>query len=119
MGRTRRTDVLSRFKLAPSSSYNGGGGMKADHEETADEDGTVHPNGLVWGTYIHGLFDGPEFRRYWLNSVRLRKGLPPLDASVSAETTTRLAAQLDRWADHVKQYVDWPSIAKMVGLSLS
>jgi len=42
-----------------------------------------------------------------------------LDASVSAETTTRLAAQLDRWADHVKQYVDWPSIAKMVGLSLS
>ena len=119
MGRTRRTDGLSRFKLAPSSSYNGGGGMKADHEETADEDGTVHPNGLVWGTYIHGLFDGPEFRRYWLNSVRLRKGLPPLDASVSAETTTRLAAQLDRWADHVKQYVDWPSIAKMVGLSLS
>jgi adenosylcobyric acid synthase len=118
VGKTRRIDGLARFKLAPLS-HGDHGVMKADHDETGDEDGTVHPNGLVWGTYIHGLFDGPEFRRYWLNSVRLRKGFPPLDPCVSVETNTRLATQLDRWADHVKQYVDWPSIAKMVGLSLS
>ncbi len=31
--------------------------------------------GKVWGTYLHGLFDNKGFLRYFLNSLRVKKGL--------------------------------------------
>ncbi len=31
------------------------------------------------GTYIHGVFDNDEFRRFIINQLRERKGLQPLD----------------------------------------
>jgi len=30
----------------------------------------------VWGTYIHGIFHGMEFRTFILNKIRKKKGLP-------------------------------------------
>lgn len=69
-------------------------------------DGAVREDGLVWGTYIHGLFDQPGFRRMWLNRVRSRKGLPPLAVQASETTTIQLAGELDRWADHLAKHVN-------------
>ncbi len=43
----------------------------------------MRDDGLVWGTYIHGLFDQPQFRRAWLNGLRRRKGLPPVELALS------------------------------------
>lgn len=72
----------------------------------AEFDGAMRTDGLVWGTYIHGLFDEPGFRRVWLNRVRERKGLPPLEILTSKSVTTRLQRELDRWADHLSCHVD-------------
>ena len=58
-------------------------------------------DGLVWGTYIHGVFDQPGFRRVWLNRVRGRKNLPPLDVELSQSVSGRLVEAIDGWADHV------------------
>jgi adenosylcobyric acid synthase len=69
-------------------------------------DGAASRDGLVWGTYIHGAFDEPEFRRAWLNRLRRRKGLPPLDISISLAATAQRERELDRWADHLQQHVD-------------
>jgi len=33
-------------------------------------DGAISPNGLVEGTYIHGLFGSDAFRSWWLESIR-------------------------------------------------
>ncbi|MGZ9190285.1 MAG: cobyric acid synthase, partial [Nitrospira sp.] len=63
-------------------------------------------DGLVWGTYIHGLFDQPAFRRAWLNRLRTRKGLPVLDPSLSQQVNDKRRDALDRWADHVAQHLD-------------
>ncbi|NOY64207.1 MAG: cobyric acid synthase, partial [Nitrospirae bacterium] len=38
--------------------------------------------GPVWGTYIHGIFDNDRLRRDMLNSLRERKGLPPVESVV-------------------------------------
>lgn len=71
----------------------------------ASDDGAVSSDGLVWGTYIHGVFDQPSFRRAWLNHLRQRKGLPALDVSVSQVVSERMLGALDRWADHVGQHI--------------
>ena len=41
-------------------------------------DGAKSEDGLVWGTYLHGVFDTPSFRRDFLNSLRKRRGWRPL-----------------------------------------
>ena len=37
--------------------------------------------GNVFGTYVHGIFDNDDFRRQFLNAVRLKKNLPPLQST--------------------------------------
>ena len=69
-----------------------------------------------WGTYIHGLFDRPGFRRLWLNRLRERKSLPPLSLTVSEAVTARLASALDRWADHLRQHVNVDRIFGAMGV---
>jgi len=68
-------------------------------------DGAMRADGLVWGTYLHGVFDQPGFRREWLNRVRIRKKLPTLDVKTSQVVSDRLVYALDRWADHVGTYL--------------
>ena len=74
------------------------------------EDGAVSADGLVWGTYLHGVFDEPAFRRAWLNRVRARKGLAPRPVADSMDVTQRLTSALDEWADHVARHVDMTRI---------
>lgn len=70
------------------------------------EEGTCRDDGMVWGTYLHGVFDAPSFRRRWLNAVRARKRLPPVDEQVSESVSKRLAGALDSWTDHVHSHLD-------------
>ena len=69
-------------------------------------EGAMGFDGLVWGTYLHGVFDQPGFRRLWLNRVRLRKPLPPLAVEVSQAVSSRLELSMDRWADHLETHLD-------------
>lgn len=69
-------------------------------------DGAMRDDGLVWGTYIHGLFDQPQFRRAWLNRVRRRKGLQPVDLAQSQLVNDTRRHVLDRWADHLERHLD-------------
>ena len=95
MGVTSRGDEAPCFRIHRNSI--------AGKDEL---DGAMRTDGLVWGTYIHGVFDEPGFRRVWLNRVRERKGLLPLEVLASESVTTRLQGELDRWADHVSRHVD-------------
>jgi adenosylcobyric acid synthase len=105
MGVTVRTNEYPCFKmqrcLAP---------IEGDHPLTSmteeECDGAIREDGLVWGTYIHGVFDEPRFRRAWINRARVRKGLLPLDVCVSASVSSRLRGELDRWADHLAKNID-------------
>ncbi len=74
------------------------------------DEGAASENGRVWGTSIHGLFDQAAFRRGWLNRARARKGLVPISLHESELVTTQLHTELDRWADHVQQYVNMEAI---------
>ena len=53
-------------------------------------DGLANSDGSVWGTYLHGVFDNAEFRRWWLN--RLRPGIEMETASPADRFDTLAAA---------------------------
>jgi len=42
------------------------------------DDGAIDERGLVFGTYLHGLFEHPVLRRALLDRLRTRRGLPPV-----------------------------------------
>jgi adenosylcobyric acid synthase len=67
-------------------------------------DGAKSEDGLVWGTYLHGVFDAPPFRRDFLNALRKRRGWSPLDcgeAGSLAEPSNSLAALIRKHVDLV------------------
>lgn len=68
-------------------------------------DGAVDQTGRIWGTYVHGVFDLPEFRRAWVNRARGKKALQPLADLVSQSISQALDSQLDVWADHLQLHI--------------
>jgi adenosylcobyric acid synthase len=100
-GRTQRHEHRPCFQLYAMDDQR-----RTMREDRPRLDGAANESGLVWGSYIHGLFDEPGFRRAWLNRLRNRKGLPSLSETGSLLVNDRRRAALDRWADHVAQHLD-------------
>lgn len=74
--------------------------------------GFSHQSGRAWGTYLHGVFDNDEFRRWFVDDLRTAKGLAPLG---SVQTTFDLEPALNRLADVVRQALDMDRIYKSMG----
>ncbi|HTP65664.1 MAG TPA: cobyric acid synthase [Geobacteraceae bacterium] len=72
-------------------------------KEVNIRDGAVSPDGRVFGTYLHGIFDNPRFRAAFLNRLRRWKGLEPAAIKeVQADPFDLLAAHLERHLDMEK-----------------
>ncbi|MEG0549570.1 MAG: cobyric acid synthase [Vagococcus sp.] len=79
-------------------------------------DGAVSEDEKVYGTYLHGIFDGSEFRRDFLNKVRLDKGLEPLN-QVTQEYSEFKAEQYDKLADILRENLDMEKIYEIINQS--
>ncbi len=66
----------------------------------------------VWGVYLHGLFDSDGFRRWWINELRRKKGLPAADRGAVYD----LEPALDRVAALVREKLTMDSIYQLLGL---
>ncbi|RHX83421.1 cobyric acid synthase [Leptospira stimsonii] len=82
-------------------------------KETEDSLGHIHKNGRIWGTYIHGVFDEDEFRRKFIDRIRMRKGKQAL---VEIQNKYGVEKALDRLADHVRNSIDITKVYKMLGI---
>jgi len=80
-------------------------------------DGAASRDGKVWGTYIHGIFDSAPFRRKMINFLRMSKGLPPLDNSLSLSAWEQRQRDYDRLAEVVRGSLDMGKIYGMLELS--
>ncbi len=76
-------------------------------------EGVRSSNKLVWGTYLHGIFDADEFRRWFIDQLRLKKGLRPVNKILYAHNPEQA---LDRLADKVRECLDIKRIYKWMGL---
>ncbi len=73
-------------------------------------DGVSGCNGMVFGTYLHGLFDQSTFRRWWLNRLRASKGWDGLRETESVS----LELRLDRLADFIGSHLKMPLIERIL-----
>jgi len=75
--------------------------------------GFASRDGLVTGTYLHGLYDNDAFRRWFIDDLRVRRGLAPLGA---VRVTYDLEPALDRLAQVVRENLDIKGIYRRMGL---
>lgn len=75
-------------------------------------DGAVSDDGLVFGTYLHGLFDSDKFTRAVVDGLRERKGLSPLQTSINYADYK--AQQFDLLADAMRQHIDIKKIYQIM-----
>ncbi|HVR87421.1 MAG TPA: cobyric acid synthase CobQ, partial [Planctomycetota bacterium] len=91
MGRTEGTPASPLFRITRR------GGRAVTEFDGADAAG-----GRVWGTYIHGVFDNPGFRRHFVDGLRAARGWAPLGPSTAADAD----AEFDKLAAHVRANLD-------------
>lgn len=91
MGETRLTSGCR-----PALSLEKNGGTVAD--------GAVSDDGLVFGTYLHGLFDSNAFTRAVVDGLRARKGLAALTNTV--DYASYKAQQFDLLAAAMREHID-------------
>ncbi len=78
-------------------------------EQTA---GAASADGLLWGSYLHGIFDADDFRRWFIDDLRQRQGLPPRTA---IQYSYDLEPALDHLAATVRQGLDMERIYRLLG----
>ncbi|EMX4959527.1 cobyric acid synthase [Raoultella planticola] len=76
--------------------------LEKDGELVAD--GAMTDDGLVFGTYLHGLFDSDDFTRALVNGLRRRKGLDALDTAL--HYAQYKSQQFDILAAAMRQHID-------------
>jgi len=76
--------------------------------EALDGDGFVSSDGLVFGTYMHGIFQNPQAANALLSYLHAKKGLPFIPIPALA------ADPYDTLADLFEQHVDMDAITALL-----
>ena len=75
--------------------------------------GFAAEGGRIWGTYLHGVFDSDPFRRWFIDHLRTRRGLPPLE---NAGSCYDIEPALNRLAQVVRESLRMDEIYRLIGL---
>lgn len=67
----------------------------------------------VWGTYLHGVFDADPFRRWFIDRLRVRRGLAPVGQVLARYD---IEPALDRLAQAVREHVRIDEVFRIMGL---
>ncbi|VBB06831.1 cobyric acid synthase cobq [Lucifera butyrica] len=103
MGRTQfLTPVQPAFEITGRSG-----------QPAASPDGVVRKDGLVMGTYIHGIFDNNRYRRAVIDALRVRKGLNPL--TVFRDVQAEKEESYNQLANIVRKSLNMDLIYQILG----
>ena len=83
-------------------------------KESCMMDGALSVDGLVIGTYIHGIFDDDTFRRTFLNRLRIRRGWAELPIRYHYRAEKEHA--YNRLADTVRGSLNMKKLMSVIGV---
>jgi adenosylcobyric acid synthase len=75
-------------------------------------DGAVSPDGFIFGSYLHGLFDNDNFRRNFISRLRKRKGL----SALPEQPVISRQQQYDELANVVRHSLNLELVYQICGL---
>ncbi len=84
-------------------------------ETVSEVEGACNAEGNVFGTYLHGIFDEAGFTRELLNAIRAKKGLGPLESSITSFETFK-QGEYDKLAQVIREHVDMSAIYDILGV---
>ena len=87
---------------------------KVGAQSSIHQDGCITPDGRIFGSYLHGLFDDDNFRQCFIASARRFRHLAP--APAFERWKQKREESLDRLAAEVSRAVDLPTLFSWVGL---
>ncbi len=99
MGITKKSEGL-----ASATSLNTPSGTK-------EEEGAISKDGRIWGTYLHGLFDMPEFRQTFLQSLRPEISFPTEQKESIHDFRNR---QYNMLAKHFEKHLDMKKLLSLL-----
>ncbi|MBF0293462.1 MAG: cobyric acid synthase [Nitrospinae bacterium] len=76
-------------------------------------DGAMSPDGKVWGTYLHGLFDEPEFLDAFIKGF----GKPVSTAAKQPSAFEYRQSQYDKLASHFRKHVNINLLFEIAGIN--
>lgn len=76
-------------------------------------DGAMSPDGKVWGTYLHGLFDEPEFLDTFIGSF----GKPVDSVAKQSSAFAYRQSQYDKLANHFRKHVNIDLLLEIAGVN--
>lgn len=82
-------------------------------------DGAVGDGALVWGTYIHGLFDNDRFRNSLIEFLAKRNGSAQACADLVRDFRALRNSAIDDFADLVKDSLQVDKLLDIIGLKRS
>lgn len=88
-----------------------------DGKPVDEEDGAGTPDGAIWGTYFHGLFDLPGFRHSFLSALDSGYRTESYGKTAVAEAVFK-DRQYDLLAEHLLTYLNIPKLIDIVGIEV-
>jgi adenosylcobyric acid synthase len=116
-GRPLTVNAFDGYEIHLGATSRAGGAAFAtvsDAFGASYEDGAVSGDGLVTGTYVHGLFDDDAFRAAAVGALRSRRGLAP--AAHFHSWRAEREGRYDRVAAIVRDALDISRLIQLAGL---
>ncbi len=85
-----------------------------EREGKPAEGGEGYHRDCIWGTYIHGLFEKDDFRRYFINKIRVSASLFPIESFENTELNE--ASPYDRLANEFEKHMDMKVLEEILDL---
>lgn len=75
--------------------------------------GMATADGRIWGTYLHGVFDADPFRRWFIDRLRIFRGMTAVDRVMAKYT---IEPALEQLAQTVRRSLRMDMIYRLMGL---
>ncbi len=109
---TRQVTISVDFEFLGSRIFSENLDGYEIHAGKSNIDKKIIAAGNVFGTYVHGIFDNDDFRRKFLNAVRLKKNLPPLASTRNVRAEKQ--KNYERLANIVRQSLNMDLLEKII-----
>ncbi len=102
---------LKGYEIHHGKTEKGEGLRPVVERDDGEVIGVGTDDGRVWGTYLHGVFDMNDFRRWFIDELRIKRGLNPIGKVVAYFD---IEDALDNLADIVRRSLDLQQIYKFI-----